>query len=54
VGRQPELTPLQRELLEYITDDAEPTWIMPEEIPESGGYRIAIARSLRDGSAIER
>jgi hypothetical protein len=54
VGRQPELTPLQCEPLEYITDDADPTRIMPEEIPESGSDRIAGgARSPRDGPAIE-
>ena len=35
------LSSLQRELLDFITDAAEPTWIMVEEMPELEGDRGA-------------
>jgi hypothetical protein len=35
------LTPLQRELLDFIAQSAEPTWIMVAEMPELRGDGLA-------------
>lgn len=44
----PVLSDLQRALLDYITNDFEPTWIMLQQLPEAGGDRKAVERELRD------
>lgn len=43
-----DLTTLQRVLLDYVQDDAEPTWIMLKELPETGGDRGVTEAALRD------
>jgi DNA-binding MarR family transcriptional regulator len=48
VAEREELTPLQRELLDYITNMAEPTWIMLKEIPATNGDRGLVESQLRD------
>lgn len=44
------LTPseLQLALLDYVTNAAEPTWLMLKEIPETSGDRSVAERALRE------
>lgn len=48
MGTADGLTDLQRTLLDYITNAAEPTWIMVKEIPEARCDRRAIDAALED------
>jgi hypothetical protein len=45
---EPDLTELQRALLDCVMDAAEPTWIMLKEIPEAHGDRELLERALAD------
>ena len=42
-----QLDPLESALLDYVTSDKEPTWIMLHEIPETGGDRARTEVALR-------
>ena len=42
-----QLDALELELLQYVTSDKEPTWIMLKEVPETGGDRARTEPALR-------
>jgi hypothetical protein len=43
-----ELTALQRALLRFVMDAAEPTWIIVKELEEARGDRATVEAGLRD------
>ena len=43
-----DLTELEQEVLEFMADGTEPTWLFLQDMPELGGDRPALEHILRD------